>query len=130
MEEYIFNTFLKVLYYHNSEKKHRAIRDCRQTSAVNRCINIANYRCSLMLEPRQAKARCLTTRMIHAPQRFVPERLSKDGEIPNIGRNSNIHGRRSVGTGGTALPPPHFVVHKNCEAYSLTQHVSLLEAAT
>jgi len=63
MEEYIFNTFLKVLYYHNSEKKHRAIRDCRQTSAVNRCINIANYRCSLMLEPRQAKARCLKTRM-------------------------------------------------------------------
>ena len=46
------------------------------------------------------------------------------------------------GTGGDASPPlfrvggqhrncpPHFSVQKNCEAYSLTQHSSLLKAAT
>ena len=55
------------------------------------------------------------------------------------------HGRRSVGDGGGDVspplfrvgggqhrnyPPPHFSVQKNCEAYSLTQHSSLLKAAT
>ena len=56
---------------------------------------------------------------------------------------SSRHGRRSVGDGGDASPPhfsgwgdsigivpPHFSVQKNCEAYSLTQHSSLLKAAT
>ena len=28
------------------------------------------------------------------------------------------------------VPPPHFSVQKNCEAYSLTQYSSLLKAAT
>ena len=55
-----------------------------------------------------------------------------------------MHGRRSVGDGGggtrpptfqrggTAqeLSPPHFSAQKNCEAYSLTHHSSLLKAAT
>ena len=54
-----------------------------------------------------------------------------------------VHGRRSVGDGGDAsphfsgwgdsigiVPPPHFLVQKNCEAYSLTQHASLLKVAT
>ena len=50
------------------------------------------------------------------------------------------HGRRSVGDGGDASPPlfrvggqhrncpPHFSVQKNCEAYNLSQHSSLLKA--
>ena len=54
------------------------------------------------------------------------------------------HGRRSVGDVGDASPPlfslggqhrncpppPHFSAQKNCEAYSLTHHSSLLKAAT
>ena len=28
------------------------------------------------------------------------------------------------------VPPPHFSAQKNCEAYSLTHHSSLLKAAT
>ena len=54
------------------------------------------------------------------------------------------HGRRSVGDGGDAspphfsgwgdskgiVPPPNFLVQKNCEAYNLTQQASLLKAAT
>ena len=54
----------------------------------------------------------------------------------------SAHGRRSVGDVGDASPhfperggqhtncPPHFSVQKICEAYSLTQHSSLLRAAT
>ena len=53
-----------------------------------------------------------------------------------------VHGRRSVGDGGDASHPlfrvggqhrncpPHFLFQKKCEAYSLTQHASLLKAAT
>ena len=51
-----------------------------------------------------------------------------------------MHGRRTVGGGGDASPhfsawgdsigiPPHFSAQKNCEAYSLTHHSSLLKAA-
>ena len=37
------------------------------------------------VRPSQSKVRCLKPRMIHALQRFVRERCSKGGEIPNIG---------------------------------------------
>ena len=53
-----------------------------------------------------------------------------------------VHGRRSMGDGGGDASPhfsawgdsigivPHFPAQKNCEAYSLTHHSSLLKAAT
>ena len=51
--------------------------------------------------------------------------------------------RASIGGGGGTRPPhfsvwggqhrncpPHFLVQKNCEVYSLTQHASLLKACS
>ena len=78
-------------------------------------------------------------------QQFVDRHPTLDvggGVTKLISREVNgINGRRSVWDGGTRPPlfraggqhrncPPHFSVQKHCEAYSLTQHSSLLKATT